>query len=87
MLENMGRAIELFDHLGGMIKIEQESFAHTAVRAVGAGFQSVLFADPRNVAEVVCPASFDQVLNPISADEASNGNIGLAFVNANRNAR
>lgn len=52
MLENMGRAIELFDHLGGMIKIEQESRAHTAVRAIGAGFQSVLFADPRNVAEV-----------------------------------
>ena len=27
MLENMGRAIELFDHLSGMIKIEQESRA------------------------------------------------------------
>jgi 4-hydroxy-2-oxoheptanedioate aldolase len=52
MLENMGRAIELFDHLCGMIKIEQESRAQTAVRAVGAGFQSVLFADTRNVAEV-----------------------------------
>ena len=32
-LENMGRAIELFDHLSGMIKIEQESRAHAAVRA------------------------------------------------------
>jgi 2-keto-3-deoxy-L-rhamnonate aldolase RhmA len=52
MLDNMGRAVELFDHLGGMIKIEQESRAHTAVRAIGAGFQSVLFADPRDVAEV-----------------------------------
>jgi 4-hydroxy-2-oxoheptanedioate aldolase len=51
-LENMGRAIELFDHLSGMIKIEQESRAHTAVRAIGAGFQSVLFADPRDVKEV-----------------------------------
>ncbi len=51
-LENMGRAIELFDHLSGMIKIEQESRAHTAVRAIGAGFQSVLFADPRSVEEV-----------------------------------
>lgn len=51
-LENMGRAIELFDHLSGMIKIEQESRAHAAVRAIGAGFQSVLFADPRNVADV-----------------------------------
>lgn len=52
ILENMGRAIELFDHLGGMIKIEQESRMHTAVRAIGAGFQSVLFADPRSVEEV-----------------------------------
>lgn len=47
LLENMGRAIELFDHLTGMIKIEQESRMHTAVRAIGAGFQAVLFADPR----------------------------------------
>lgn len=51
-LENMGRAIELFDDLSGMIKIEQESRAHAAVRAIGAGFQSVLFADPRSVEEV-----------------------------------
>jgi 2-keto-3-deoxy-L-rhamnonate aldolase RhmA len=48
-LENMGRAIELFDHLTGMIKIEQESRTHAAVRALGAGFQSVLFADLRTV--------------------------------------
>ena len=50
-LESMGRAIELFDHLTGMIKIEQESRTHAAVRAIGAGFQSVLFADPRSVEE------------------------------------
>lgn len=48
MLDNMGRAIELFDHLTGMIKIEQESRMHAAVRAIGAGFQAVLFADPRS---------------------------------------
>lgn len=48
-LENMGRAIELFDHLSGMIKIEQESRTHAANRALGAGFQAVLFADPRSV--------------------------------------
>jgi len=51
-LDNLGRAVELFDDLGAMIKIEQESRAHTAVRAVGAGFQSVLFADVRSVEEV-----------------------------------
>ena len=51
LLENMGRAIDLFDHLSGMIKIEQESRMHASVRAIGAGFQSVLFADPRSVEE------------------------------------
>ena len=50
-LDNLGRAIELFDHLTGMIKIEQESRMHTAVRAIGAGFQAVLFADIRSVAD------------------------------------
>lgn len=56
-LEGMGRAIELFDHLSGMVKIEQESRTHAAVRAIGAGFQAVLFADPRSVddaRECVC---------------------------------
>lgn len=50
-LENLGRAIELFDHLSGMIKIEQESRMHAAVRAIGAGFQAVLFADIRSKAD------------------------------------
>ena len=50
-LEEMGRAIELFDDLTGMIKIEQESRTHAAVRAIGAGFQSVLFADIRSVGD------------------------------------
>ena len=45
------RAIELFDDLTGMIKIEQESRTHAAVRAIGAGFQSVLFADIRSVGD------------------------------------
>lgn len=51
LLENMGRAIDLFDHLTGMIKIEQESRMHAATRAIGAGFQSVLFADLRSAAD------------------------------------
>ncbi len=78
MLENMGRAIELFDHLGGMIKIEQESRAHTAVRAIGAGFQSVLFADPRNVAEV------EQCVRSIRTERPQSG--GLHGVNMHRAA-
>jgi 4-hydroxy-2-oxoheptanedioate aldolase len=78
MLENMGRAIELFDHLGGMIKIEQESRAHTAVRAIGAGFQSVLFADPRNVSEV------EQCVRSIRTERPQSG--GLHGVNMHRAA-
>lgn len=78
MLENMGRAIELFDHLGGMIKIEQESRAHTAVRAIGAGFQSLLFADPRSVAEV------EQCVRSIRTERPQSG--GLHGVNMHRAA-
>jgi len=47
-LDNLGRAFEVAD-LGGMIKIEQTQYTHQAMRAIGAGFQSVLFADIRTV--------------------------------------
>ena len=46
-LENIGRAIDLFDHMSGMMKVEQEPRAHLAVRAIGSGIQNILFADPR----------------------------------------
>jgi len=35
--------------MAGMIKIEQTQYTHQAMRAIGAGFQSVLFADIRSV--------------------------------------
>ncbi|MDA0336913.1 MAG: aldolase/citrate lyase family protein [bacterium] len=44
------RAAELHD-LGTMIKVEQDPRAWIASRAIGSGFQSVLFSDPRNVAD------------------------------------
>jgi 2-keto-3-deoxy-L-rhamnonate aldolase RhmA len=47
-LDNLGRALEL-KNLGGMIKIEQMQWTHQAMRAIGSGFQSVLFADLRTV--------------------------------------
>ena len=47
-LDNLGRAFEL-SGMGGMIKIEQTQYTHQAMRAIGAGFQSVLFADIRTV--------------------------------------
>ncbi len=47
-LDNLSRALEVKD-LGGMIKIEQTMWTHQAMRAIGSGFQSVLFADLRTV--------------------------------------
>src|SRR6201986_1252456 len=49
-LDNLGRALELKD-LGGMIKVEQTQWTHQALRAIGSGFQGVLFADVRTVAD------------------------------------
>lgn len=49
-LDNLGRALEL-KNLGGMIKIEQTQYTHQAMRAIGSGFQSILFADVRTVAD------------------------------------
>jgi 4-hydroxy-2-oxoheptanedioate aldolase len=51
-LDNLGRAVALFDHLSAMIKIDQEPRTYLTVRAIGAGIQNVLFADPRTVDDV-----------------------------------
>jgi 2-keto-3-deoxy-L-rhamnonate aldolase RhmA len=50
-LDNIGRALELMN-LGGMMKIEQSEWMHQTMRAIGAGFQSILFADVRTVEDV-----------------------------------
>lgn len=47
-LDNLGRSFELMN-MAGMIKIEQTQYTHQAMRAIGSGFQSVLFADIRTV--------------------------------------
>ena len=47
-LENIGRAIDLFDNFSGMMKIEQEPRTYLSVRAIGSGIQNLLFADVRN---------------------------------------
>lgn len=51
-LENLGRAVDLFDHMSAMMKIEQEPRTFLAIRALGSGIQNVLFADPRTVEDV-----------------------------------
>lgn len=50
-MDNLGRAIDLFDDLSGMIKIEQGPSGWLASRAMGAGIQNLLFADIRTVAD------------------------------------
>lgn len=49
-LDNLGRALELAG-IGGMIKVEQGEYTHQAMRAIGSGFQSILFSDIRTVAD------------------------------------
>ncbi|MBM3190334.1 MAG: 2,4-dihydroxyhept-2-ene-1,7-dioic acid aldolase, partial [Chloroflexi bacterium] len=50
-LDNYCRAAELYN-LGTMIKIDQEPKLAMAQRAIGSGFESVLFVDCRTVEEV-----------------------------------
>ena len=50
-LENFGRAVELFDHMSAMMKIDQQPRTYLATRAIGSGIQNLLFADIRTVAE------------------------------------
>ena len=47
-LDNFCRTCELYD-LSSMIKVDQEPRISIAQRGIGAGFQSVLFADVRTV--------------------------------------
>ena len=47
-LDNICRAAELHD-LGTMIKVDQPSNTYVAQRAIGSGFESVLFSDSRTV--------------------------------------
>ena len=50
-LENFGRAIDLFDHMSAMMKLDQEPRTYLATRAIGSGIQNILFADIRTVDE------------------------------------
>lgn len=50
-LDNLCRAAEIYD-LGTMIKVDQEPRGFIASRAIGSGFQSVLFSDCRSADDV-----------------------------------
>jgi 2-keto-3-deoxy-L-rhamnonate aldolase RhmA len=56
-LDGLCRAAELYD-LGSIIKVDQEPRTYLAQRAIGAGFQGVLFADCRSALDArACVAS------------------------------
>ena len=52
LLDNLGRAIDLFPLMSSMMKVEEQTRGFIATRAIDAGIQNVLFADCRSVEEV-----------------------------------
>jgi 4-hydroxy-2-oxoheptanedioate aldolase len=48
-LENFARAVDLFDHMSSVFKVDQEPRIYLAQRAIGSGFQNLLFADIRSI--------------------------------------
>ena len=78
-LDNLGRAIELFPDFTGMIKIEQDTRGHLAMRAIGAGIQNLLFADVRTPAEAL------QCIRGVRAEHPEHG--GLHGVGMRRDVR
>ena len=45
--ENMARAVDLFEHMSSVVKIDQEPRTFLASKILGAGLQNLLFADVR----------------------------------------
>ena len=50
-LDHFSRTLELHE-MSGMIKVDRENRAFVAQRAIGSGFQSILFSDVHDAAEV-----------------------------------
>jgi 2-keto-3-deoxy-L-rhamnonate aldolase RhmA len=78
-LDNLGRAIELFPDFTGMIKIEQDTRGHLAMRALGSGIQNLLFADVRTPTEAL------QCVRSVRAEHPEHG--GLHGVGMRRDVR
>src|SRR5258708_5345245 len=68
-LENIGRAISVFPHMSGMMKIEQQPRTYLAIRAIGSGIQNLLFADVRTVADV------EECVRSVRAETPEHGGI------------
>lgn len=77
VLEDLCRAAELHG-LGSMIKVDFENHRFVAQRAVGAGFESVLFADSRS------PEDVADCVRSLKPDTPEDG--GVSGVGARRHA-
>ena len=77
-LDNLGRAFELTD-LGGMIKIEQTQYTHQAMRAIGSGFQSVLFADIRTVEDAQACVDAVRAETTMATGARGRGRLGVGM--------
>lgn len=71
-LENFGRAVDLFDNMSAMMKIEQQPRTYLTVRAIGSGIQNVLFADIRD------PDDAREAVRATRADTPKTGGIAGA---------
>ena len=77
-LDNLGRAFEVAG-LGGMIKIEQTQYTHQAMRAIGAGFQSMLFADIRSVEDARLAVDAVRAETTMAAGARGRGRLGVGM--------
>src|SRR5689334_12211620 len=77
-LDNLGRAFEL-KNLAGMIKIEQKQYTHQAMRAIGSGFQSVLFADIRTVEDAKLAVDAVRAETTMAAGARGRGRLGVGM--------
>ena len=65
--------------MGGMIKIEQTQYTHQAMRAIGAGFQSVLFADIRTVEDAKLAVDAVRAETTMAAGARGRGRMGVGM--------
>ncbi|NDH63087.1 MAG: 2,4-dihydroxyhept-2-ene-1,7-dioic acid aldolase [Alphaproteobacteria bacterium] len=77
-LDNLGRAFELTG-MSGMIKIEQTQYTHQAMRAIGSGFQSVLFADIRSVEDAKAAVDAVRAETTMAEGVRGRGRLGVGM--------
>ena len=77
-LDNLGRSFELMG-MSGMIKIEQTQYTHQAMRAIGSGFQSVLFADIRSVEDAKAAVDAVRAETTMAQGARARGRMGVGM--------